>query len=168
MFISASEKLGSFLIEEFRRELKQQGHENTGALSESIYYTISILTNETVIDFYGLDYIAPINTGVPASRIPYSRGSGKKTSKYIEGLIRFFQSKSFNDPKKAAFATANKHKQEGMPSRSSFQYSQNGRRTNFIEAVIEENERKINEIFEREATDEIETLFNNFIKKIVA
>jgi hypothetical protein len=38
----------------------------------------------------------------------------------------------------AAFATAKKHKREGMPSRGSYAFSSNGRRTGFVKNTLEQ------------------------------
>lgn len=58
-----------------------------------------------------------LNSGIPASSIPYSRGSGAGSSKFISGLIQYFKNKglSASDAKNAAFATANAAKKRGLP-----------------------------------------------------
>ena len=74
-----------------------------------------------VIQGYVLDYMATINTGVTASRIPYSRGSGARSSQYIQGLTNYVKrrmGKSDKEAKSIAFAIASKHKKEGMPTKS--------------------------------------------------
>ena len=135
-----------------RSELKAQGHYNTGKLHDSIEYTIEIKGDKVTATMESEDYGLSMEFGVKAANIPYSRGSGAPRSKYIEGLISFFESKGLgeSEAKGAAFATANKHKQEGLPTRASFAFSTNGRRTGFasttLEKDIEEVARTIEEV----------------------
>lgn len=129
-------RFGGSISNEIKEELKQQGHVNTGKLSNSILFGVSENGNDLNLDVSMLDYHVFVEKGVQAKRIPFGgRSTGRKSSKYIEGLIAFFRAKgrSEKEAKSAAFATAHVHKREGMPSRSSFQYSSNGRRLLFID-----------------------------------
>lgn len=132
-------------MEELRKrlivELSAQGHRNTGALEKSLKYDVQREGDKIVAVMTAFDYGLVVEFGVPASRIPYG-GSGKKggTSKYIQGLVRFFGNKGLS-PREAlgaAFATARKHKREGMPTRASYAYSSNGRRTGFVQNTLEQ------------------------------
>lgn len=152
----------------FREELKAQGHVNTGKLSDSITYNIELVSTAIIATMYMEEYGVPVDTGVSAANIPYRGRSGAATSKYIQGLISYFQSKGLaeTEAKRAAFATANKHKQEGMPTRNSFSYSSNGRRTTFAEATINNNIDRLFETIEKGLSDGYEVQFNDFIRKI--
>ena len=129
-------RFGGSISSEIKEELKQQGHVNTGKLSNSILFGVSENGNDMNLDISMLDYHVFVEHGVRAKKIPFGgRSTGRKSSKYIEGLIAFFRTKgrSEKEAKSAAFATAHVHKREGMPSRSSFQHSGNGRRLLFID-----------------------------------
>jgi hypothetical protein len=134
-------------------ELKAQGHELTGALSNSIRWDIVVEGDRTTATMYALGYGIIIETGVKANRIPYSgnRGRGGK-SKYIEGLIKFFKlkGKGEREAKSAAFATARKQKREGMPTRGSYAHTRNGRRTGFVTAVLKESMGDIADMLEKD------------------
>lgn len=129
-----------------RAELKVQGHVLSGKLSQSIEYEISIDGNEAVGRMYFEEYGLFVETGVSADRIPFggSGGSGG-TSKYIQGLISFWEGRGLSgrDAIGAAFATAQVHKREGMPSRASYRFSSSGERTGFVRTVIEDNTERI-------------------------
>lgn len=154
------------LAMEIKDELVQQGHYNTGALHKSIEYFVRTVAGATIGQIFMNDYWRPLETGVPASRVPYSKGSGAKSSKYIDGLIAYFKSKGLDvkEAKSAAFATANKHKQEGMPTANSYTFSKNSRRTDFLSQVAAENM----DLVEMHIQDELEGALTNILKRIAA
>lgn len=152
----------------FREELKQQGHYNTGKLSDSIVYKIETVATSIIATMFIEDYGFPVDTGVVAANIPYQRGSGAQSSKYIDGLVAYFKSKGLGEieGKRAAFATANKHKKEGMPTRGSYAYSNNGRRTGFNQATIAEHSKTIFDLMGDRMGEGVELIFRDFINKV--
>lgn len=120
------------------KELAEQGHRNTGALERSLSYEVKRESDKVVGLMTANMYAIFLEFGVPASRIPYTPGSGAKRSKYIQGLITYFTTKGLNpnEAKSAAFATARAHKREGMPTRASSRFSSSGRRTGFIRHTL--------------------------------
>lgn len=139
------------LRDDLRKELKAQGHNLTGRLSESLEYDIETRPGFVIASMECEDYGLVMEFGVPAERIPYTPGSGGGgTSKYIQGLIRFWNLKGVTGREgvRAAFATAAKHKREGMPTRASFAFSSTGARTGFASTVIERDLELIGRILE--------------------
>lgn len=133
------EIISDLIKQDISTKLKEQGHNNTGSLLNSISYKITQTADSIITDFYLNNYGNIVDFGVRANRIPYRRGSGAKKSKYIDGLINYFKSKGLSDAesKRAAFATANVHKQDGMPTKASSRFSKTGERTGFITKVID-------------------------------
>jgi len=135
---------------DLRKELKAQGHYLTGKLNDSIEYDIRVdgdfVRAEMEIEDYGLS----MEFGVKPQNIPYSPGSGAGTSKYIQGLISFWNKRGVTGREgiRAAFATAAKHKREGMPTRSSYAFSTTGERTGFASTVLERDLELIGRILE--------------------
>lgn len=130
----------SGLQKALREELVSQGHTLTGNLSSSIEFEVSSDGNSIVGTMYFEDYGLYVETGVTADRIPFGgRRGGGGTSKYIQGLITFWEERGLSGREAigAAFATAHVHAREGMPSRSSYQFSQTGERTGFARTVID-------------------------------
>jgi hypothetical protein len=130
-----------FLIKAAKQELKDQGHSLTGNLEKSFEVKLSKalqggLTGEIVQE----QYAEALDKGIKARRVPFRRGrrgSGGGSSRYIQALIRFFQLRGINarDAKRFAFATANKAKKTGHPTKPYYQgrsYSSNGRRTGWV------------------------------------
>jgi len=136
---------------DLRSELKAQGHYLTGKLHDSIDYEIKAAGDVVTAVMECEDYGLAMEFGVPASRIPYTPGGGRGgTSKYIQGLIRFWNLRGVTGREgvRAAFATAAKHKREGMPTRASFAFSTTGQRTGFAQTVIERDLELIGRILE--------------------
>lgn len=132
-------KVGELLVDEIREQIAVQGHNMTGALSKSVEHKERITTDGVVIQFLLNDYGVPVNNGIIPARIPYGSFTGAKVSKYIQGLKRFAKIRFRVTEKQAlgiAFAIANKHKKEGLPTRGSYRYSKNGKRKNYIEDAI--------------------------------
>lgn len=122
-----------------KAELRTQGHHLTGALEASLNGTITVHPTSGTGTLVGtaLHYSQILSAGTTPARIPYGNYTGAKTSKYIQALINFFILRGLDEAeaKKAAFATARKQKQEGMPTAASSKYSSTGNRLDFIGIV---------------------------------
>lgn len=135
---------------------KLQGHNLTGKFIRSLEAKASKIVNGIRIDVFMEDYGLITNRGVSASRIPFQPGSGKRSSKYIEGLTEYAVARfrvSRQVAERIAFAIASKHRQEGMPTRNSRRFSRTGRRTEFLEDARDEMDDEIERLI-NEATDE--------------
>lgn len=146
--------------EEISIELKAQGHDSSGQLVGSIETKI----NETIEGMRGELYMAYyyefVNNFTPPSKIPFGGRSGRGgKSKYIEGLISFFTRLAAQNPISRAFATAYTQKKEGRPTKGSYLFSSNGRRTGFLEAahskIAERGLDKIAEDYEKYILTEV-------------
>lgn len=160
------QKKGRALSEEIKAELKDQGHLHTGKLFNSIEANATTEGKEVALNVDMLDYFVYVNYGVKARRIPFGKKrTGKKKSKYIEALINYFKQKGKDDDdaKSAAFATARKHKKEGMPTKGSYAYSSNTRRLKFIKESTDVS--KSIEELDTQIQDEIEKEYNLIFDK---
>jgi hypothetical protein len=138
-------KLGEFIGELLTKTLKKfliiQGHQLTGKLANSIEYKVDIQADSPRVQFYMEQYGIFVNNGVSADRIPYNLGKGQgKTSKYIQGLAYYakkrFMVVSDKEALSIAFAIAHNHKKYGMPTPQSYQFTNNGYRTDFAENAV--------------------------------
>jgi len=135
-----AEAIAPIVVRILREEYEMQGHKLTGNLSQSISTEAEATATGAVLRVLMLEYGVYLSTGVSASRIPYSPGSGARSSKYIAGLTEFAKKRFRVGQKEAtriAFAIARKHKQEGMPTKASFRFSRNGRRAGAIDAAFQ-------------------------------
>jgi len=146
---------------------KAQGHDLSGEAIRQIDSVIVKIAEGERIDYYILDYMAYNNSGIKAANIPYTRGSGKKTSKYIAGLIDYVKrrmGKSDREAKSIAFAIASKHKKEGMPTKASKRFSSTGKRTGFIEAALDGVEPELAQLIERGVEESINFVLESYFK----
>jgi len=137
-------KIGDLLVVAFREELKEQGHFLTGRLNRSI--EARIRTN--IVQIFANDYALYLDSGVKPNRIPFGGGGGK-SSQYIQGLMAYAMQRfkvNAKEATKIAFAIANVQKRQGMPTKRSFRFSKNGKRTGFIEAGAQKVESQILDI----------------------
>jgi hypothetical protein len=141
-------------VKAIKKELRDQGHNNSKQLSDSIEGKIITVTNGLRGELYMLDRYKFIN--LYSSNIPFSgsRGVAKK-SKYIQALIKFFKSKGAKNPISAAFATAWKQKKEGRPTKGSYLFSKNKRRTGFLDVGLASVEEQIFELISTEVNNAI-------------
>ncbi|MGB3452953.1 MAG: hypothetical protein WBA59_03905 [Moheibacter sp.] len=147
---------GQIINSAIREKLKAKGHFNTGRLEGSIKSDVK----GEVVSGEMFDYGHIVDNGTKPDRIPYNRGSGAKSSKFIYGLTAFFQSRGLSEKeaKSAAFATANVQKKEGMSTGASARFSSTSDRNHFVKDAWTEAESKLdkamtegmNEIFDEE------------------
>jgi hypothetical protein len=151
------QRLGEQIGEVVKKAVKQafimQGRSLTGALVNSIDYSVNATVTSAYIEFTLLDYGMILNAGVPANRIPYSPGSGAKSSKYIDGLKAYAKLRFNANDKEAeriAFAIARKHKKFGMPLDGKIGAVQNG---------IKESTAEVEELISEALKNVINVLF---------
>jgi hypothetical protein len=88
-------------IEVIAMEWRAQGHELTGSAVKQMETFVKFEINTLIIEGLVPDYMAINNQGVPANKIPYYPGSGRKTSKYIDGLIEYAKKRMGKSDKEA-------------------------------------------------------------------
>lgn len=151
------QRLGEQVGEVVKKAVKQafimQGRSLTGALVNSIDYSVNATVNSAFIEFSLLEYGMILNYGVPANRIPYSPGSGAKSSKYIDGL-KMYAKLRFNandkEAERIAFAIARKHKKFGMPL---------DKKTGAVEKGLDESKDEVEALISEALTEVINVLF---------
>lgn len=142
-FLDAAIKAAKITEKALVMILRQQGHRLTGKLEKSIEFSIEydrakLSANITVfVESYGI----PLSTGVPAARIPYTRGSGAGKSKLIQGLTEFARLRGLgqNDAEntRIAFAIVQAWKRDGgSPTKASKRFSKTGQRTGALEETV--------------------------------
>lgn len=152
----------TLLTNEVKNQLEIQGHKNTGRLERSIVSEVKINAENILGTAYMEEYGINLDTGIPADKIVL-------TQKYLNGLIEYFRSKGFAERStKIAFMTARAHKREGMPTRGSYAFSSNGKRTGFIQdswdIVSDEFEKIILDELITKVAGEVEIMINNTLR----
>ena len=140
-----------------------QGHNLTGTFVKTLNYNIEQSEGFSIITFYGQGYAKRLDTGLKPSQIPIA-GGGAKT--YISGLIDYAKLRFGSDSKeskKIAFLIWRKHQKEGMPTKASYQFSQTGKRTQFITDVLKSDE--VKDILQKQIGYTIQNKINEFNDK---
>lgn len=152
-----------------RRELEGQGHKLTGSLIASIETKLQVKRNAILGLVLMNDYFEHLEYPLPPERVPYGSGSGAKQSKLIRALTNYWKKRGLgnDEAKRASFATANKWKQEGRPTKASFRFSKNGRRTGFLAESLRQIEKQADEVLSLKAEDEISKALTIAIQKAI-
>ena len=161
------QQIANLALQAVAIEWNAQGHNLTGNAIQQLETRIVEANGGTLIQGYMVDYMANINAWVTAANIPYSPGSGARSSKYISGLIDYVKrrmGKSDREAKSIAFAIASRHKKEGMPSKASVRFSSTGKRTGFIEAALDGIEPKLAALIEQGIEETINFVIESFFK----
>jgi|AntAceMinimDraft_10_1070366.scaffolds.fasta_scaffold31337_5 hypothetical protein len=109
-------QLEGFLKTETSKAFTQ--HALTNKLTKTLRFESEASETEAVLKMYGQNYGIFLDRGVKAQDIPFNRGSGAGSSKYIEGLTKYANLRLGLSGKAAlsfAFAVATKQKKVGMP-----------------------------------------------------
>ena len=124
-------KVGKLIIASLQKELLGQGHKVTGNLINSFEQRVIELPNSIVIEILMDEYGIYVNEG--------RKSGGKKVpiSVLVEWIERRAIASGDKDVKSIAFAIQNTIHKEGMPTKGSFKFSNNGRRKGFIDFVID-------------------------------
>jgi hypothetical protein len=147
-------------------EFEAQGHKLTGKTIASITQQIQKSDIELIIEFYGSGVNAIVNKGVSADRIPFQRGSGAGSSLYIDALTEYAKKRMGAYGKEArsiAFAIAQTHKKEGMPTRGSYRFSSTGERLAFVDIALDKKASEVAILAQRIYSQYVNTALDNFI-----
>lgn len=119
-------------------ELGKQGHYLSGGLENSLSAKVTEGSKEQVMTGEAAYYAKFVNDGVPAQSASF---------KQFPFIVDYFKQRGLSEQeaKRAAAATINKWKSEGMPTQASKRFSSTGSRLNVIESVFTGNESKIDE-----------------------
>ena len=155
-------KVGKLIIASLQKELIQQGHQASGNLVNSFEQRVIEVPNSIVIEILMDEYGIYVNEG--------RKTGGKKVP--INVLVDWIERKAIvngdKEVKSLAFAIQQTIHKEGIPTKGSFKFSNNGRRKGFIDFVIDNKlDNAINELEEQvfEGYDEtIATMVKDFNK----
>ena len=167
--LEAVNRLLEYAAAQAKKELEDQGHRLTGDLINTIRVEVQAKRDAILGLVWMNEYYPYLEYPLPADRVPYSRGSGRKTSKVVQALERYWQKRGLSgrEALSASFATLNKWKAEGRPTKASFRFSKNGRRTGFLAATIAQIEAKADEVLSLEAESQISRAMTTAIRAAI-
>lgn len=155
--------VGKLIIASLQKELLGQGHKATGNLINSFEQRVIELPNSIVIEILMDEYGIYVNEG--------RKTGGKKVP--ISVLVEWIERKAIasgdKEVKSMAFAIQNTIHKEGIPTKGSFKFSNNGRRKGFIDFVIDNELDDVYNELEQQVfkgyDDTIATIVKDFNKK---
>lgn len=154
------QQLSENLEENLKKELRDQGHYLTGALERSIRSDIRQDSRDTTLDVTANDYIQDLEEGIPPEHISADTAYVMEMAEYARKRFGL-QGKA---ALRAGYAIARKHKQEGMPTKNSYNFSSTGERTAAIEESYfrnrHENEQLVSDGLSVEMDDLIDKTFD--------
>lgn len=167
--MAAVNRLLDHAVEVVKKELSDQGHRLTGSLIDTIRVEVEV-KRETILGLIWMnEYFPYLDRFLPPDKVPYSPGSGRRSSKVVDALERYWKKRGLgpSEARRATFATLNKWKKEGRPTKASFRFSKNGRRTGFLQASIAEIEANADRVLGFNTADEISRVLNTAIRSAI-
>jgi len=159
------EKIANLSIQSVAIVWRLQGHELTGNAVRQLETRIVERGNDTVIEGYVTDYMAELNEGVPASKIP--RPGTAAYDKLIVDLAGYARKRGLTGRRsyeQIARAIASRHLREGKPTKASRRFSKTGKRTGFIEQALTDIEPELAQLIERGVEESINFVIESFFK----
>lgn len=118
-------------IAQMKEQIEQQGHNATKALSNNITAKSEKTSDGIEIKVEMFLYGAYVNKGVSAARFRFGGQA------HIDSLVEWAKVKGIKvtdgNYESFAWAVVKKHKKEGMPTKSSYSFSNNGKRLGFVD-----------------------------------
>lgn len=158
------DRIDEIILDALSRSFVEHGHYMTGKIIEDI--EIRKQEDEagtSAHEYFMYPYGGYLERGVKAENIPFSPGSGAKSSMYISALISYVKRKfSVSDVKEAksiAFAIAHTQIKKGMPRGTQ------GQGSKWISEAIEGAKGKFDQA-NQEHYERIDLLFENMIIKL--
>lgn len=118
-------------VKALQTEFIEQGHNASGRGVASIRQEVELSGRDLNIKIFGLDYLQYVNDGRRAGTMPPVEA--------IREWVEIRNIASGKEAERAAWAIATAIKREGSPTKGAYQYTNNGRRTEFIETVVNES-----------------------------
>lgn len=148
--------INKMMIADIKKELRLQGHHDTGKLERSFKEYEGVIKNELILQAYALGYITDLEEGVPASKIRVTEADFEDLKGWVKRKI------GAATPAEAtgiAAAIVRKWRKEGKPLPNSRNFSSTGESTNAIKITVERNETKYDNAMDRLIENEIDIEF---------
>lgn len=159
------EKIGQLAIQAVAIVWKAQGHNLTGKAIQELETRIVERGNDVIIQGYVIDYMAELNEGVPANKIP-RRGTAEFDKLVVE-LTDYARKRRMTGRRtyeQIARAIASRHLREGKPTRASARFSKTGKRTGFIETALDDIEPQLAQLIEQGVEESVNFTIESFFK----
>lgn len=144
------------IIEDIKKELRDQGHYLTGALEASLKDHEISENGGVILTAEALAYIADLETGLAPNQIDLSEKGLNEMTRYVE-LRMGYRGKA---AVKVAWLILKKQAKEGNPTRGSYAYTKTGFRTEAIQDVFESKSNRYVGMIDDAAIGSLDKSFN--------
>ncbi len=156
------QRITAAMVSNLKKELRDQGHYLTGALENSIRARQSGGGNTIVSEIDALDYADDLFEGVRPEHID--------AASHLPAMIEYAKKRfkvSGKQAIRAGAAIARKHAREGIPTANSYNFSSTGERLFANVESYNKNEAEYNQIFEKQASNEIDADINRIFDQTI-
>jgi len=147
------------LKKEIEKEILNQGHRDTGKLTDDAEIFVKEVNNAMHVLGYYEHYARDVEQGVSAEAI----AKVKFAPAAISALTKWARRKRFENPRGAAYAIRQKQSKEGMPTRGSYRFSKNGRRRDAFDVAL--NSKTVTDTLDQVVGKSIEKTIDNLIAR---
>ena len=124
-----------------KEELRDQGHYASGSAEDSIEWDVKQDDGILYLTFYGEDYLLDLDEHIPPSEIDY------QPEELIDWVLIVMPDLSLEQADTVAYRIYMAHLIEGMPTSGAYAYTENGRRTGWIQASVIDRENEVEAAF---------------------
>lgn len=164
IFLDNYDDVGMAISVRFVTELEEQGHKATGALVRSVVVRVSDELRAVELQLSHLQYGAQVNTGLKPSEVPRTLAFIKQIAAWVK--FRKIAGGLDKSIEKVAVRIVKKMWQTGIPTPGSYRFSNNGRRTGWIDWVYAKYRVEWQDQVEPIAQDYIENTFDSMLLSI--
>lgn len=132
----------NFIIDSAKRELEEQGHKASGSLEDSFEFKIVEDDDKVVLEIWANGYALELDRGIPADQISYT------LDQLVDWIGHIKPEMSEVEAYRFAQNINVLHRTYGVPTPNSYSWSENGRRTGWIEFAIENKNNEIEAILD--------------------
>lgn len=148
--------VNDLFIKDVKKELRLQGHYDTGNLEASFLNYNQAVNNEIILQVYAAGYITDLEEGVPADKIKISDADFEKLRGWVKRKVGVLSSA---EATAVAAAIVRKWKKSGKPLPGAAEYSKTGKTTGAVSDSVKKNEEKYVQRLDKVIEDEIDSEF---------
>lgn len=138
------------------REFSLQGHTLTGTAERSLIAEVKRVGTSVVATGTAVEYMKTLDEGLEPGEITLNAAYVDELARYVELRMGIRGRAAL----RVAYLIAKKHKQEGMPTESSKQYSQTGERKGFLKDADERPENRTTQIIDNGIDQMMDAVFS--------
>ena len=151
------DRVNDLITADIKKELRLQGHHDTGYLEQSIRPYLAVINNEIILQAYAAEYISELEEGVPANKIKIDNAEFENLRGWV---IRKIGVATPAEATAVAAAIVRKWKKEGKPLAGSKDFSESGEVLHAIKIAFTANENNYYNLLDDLVSTELDLEFD--------